>query len=74
MAPLSILGSCFYSRTVNRIGNANAGTNRNGMVVLDHSHEGMPVRYIGQPIFESAAKQIGIVVADRYRRHTWRYV
>ncbi len=44
------------------------------MAVLNHSHEGAPVRDIRQPSFEAAAKKMGIVLVDGYGRSTWRYV
>ena len=59
---------------MNRIRDANAGTNRNGVIVLNDSHEGLPVRHISQPILEAAAKKMGIVVADRHGRRAWQYV
>jgi hypothetical protein len=67
-----MVGSGFHARTVNRIGNANAGAYRYGVIVLDHSHEGAPVRDIRHPIVEAVTKKIGVVVADRYRRRAGR--
>jgi hypothetical protein len=71
---MSIRDLRFHSRTVNRIGDANAGTNRNGMIVLNHSHEGPPARDVGQPIIEETAEKMGIVVVDRYGRRARRHV
>jgi hypothetical protein len=74
MASTSIRDERFHSRAVHRVGDANAGANRDSAIVLDNGHEGLPVRHLGEPSLEAAAKKVGIVVADRRCRHAWRNV
>jgi hypothetical protein len=49
-----ILPLCMYFFL--RIANANGGAQRYGVIVLNHSHEGAPVREIMHPNFEAATK------------------
>src|SRR5262245_58989715 len=72
MTSLSMVGSGFHARTVNRIGNPNAGAYGHGLIVLDHSHERAPVRDVRHPIFEAVTKNMGVVVADHYGRRAGR--
>src|SRR6476661_7340172 len=74
MASASIRENRFHSSAVHRIGDANAGANRDSAIVLDNGHEGLPVRYLGEPSLEAAPKKAGIVVADRRWRRAWRNV
>jgi hypothetical protein len=56
MASSTVPRECFHAGFVNRICDADAGTNRNSTVVLDHGTERLPVADIGQPIVKTAAK------------------
>jgi hypothetical protein len=65
MASSPVPGECFHTGFVNHICDADAGTNRNSTVVLDHGTERLPVADRGQPIVETAAKQMPICLVDR---------
>src|SRR5262245_11549493 len=63
----------FHPCAVDCIRDANTGTYRNRAIVLNHSHEGLPVRDIRQPIFEAVAKEVGVIVAYWDGRSISRY-
>jgi hypothetical protein len=60
----SMLGSSFHARTMNRIGNANAGAYAHSAIILDDHHERAPVRDIRYPVFEAATKKMDAFLAD----------
>jgi hypothetical protein len=69
MASSPVPGECFHPGFVDRICDADAGTNRNSTVALDHGTERLPVADIGQPIVKTAAKQMPICFVDRDCAH-----
>jgi hypothetical protein len=69
MASSPVRGECFHPGFVNRICDADAGTDRNSTVVLNHGTERLPVADIGQPIVKTAAKQMPTCFVDRDCAH-----
>jgi hypothetical protein len=65
VASSPVPGECFHPGFVNCICDADAGTNRNSTVVLDHGTERLPVADICQPTLKTAAKQLPICFVDR---------
>jgi hypothetical protein len=69
-----MLGSGFHARTMNRIGNANAGAYAHSAIILDDRHEGTPVRDIRYPVFEAATKKMEVLLADCDRSDAGRWL
>src|SRR5262245_46262717 len=69
MTSLPVPSECFHTRAVNRIRDANACTNANSTIALDHGKEWLPVADIRHPIVKTTAKKMPICLVDRHCAH-----
>jgi hypothetical protein len=74
VAPLAVAVLRFHPGAMDSGRSANAGTDRNGPILLNHGHKGLPVRNIRKPVTEAAAQKFGIVFTDRHHGNAWHQV